>query len=265
MAVTNFRLIAVDLDGCLLDSAGKVPEASRIELDILACQGIRWCVVTGRSLGTLTGLQQQLYPTGGWIWSHGAQARSDYWTRSATLAKLDVLAIADLLREDFPGSVMAVDCEEVLYRDEGYPVPTWPPGRRHTVADRDMMALLGGDMIRIRCDRVGDLVVAIEEMALPVRAWETGRAGYVEITASAASKLSALGMLATYLGARGEEIAVIGDGHSDAGMLAWAGLGVSFADAHPSATGAADVVLGERSGPEVNRFVEAIGLVVDEG
>jgi len=260
--VTHIRLVAVDLDDCLFNRDGVVPDASIAALDDLANQGALWVVATGRAEGRLYEARERLHPTGGWIWAHGARATSGEWTRSATLAKLDVLAISDLLTHDFPSAVMAVDSGDMLYRDKDYPAPTWP-GRRYTVADRETMALVGADMIRIHCDRIGYLSIAVEEMNLPVRIWDSGPGYYAEITASTASKLSALGMLATHLGVRDTEVAAIGDGHSDAGMLKWAAVGVSFTDAHHAAQTGADLLVDLPSSTAENRFVEALRLVTD--
>lgn len=268
MPVTPIRLVAVDLDDCLFNRDGDIPDESLTALDDLAGQGIQWCVATGRALGRLTDARERLHPTAGWIYAYGAGARyfpedgQMPWGRMATLGKLELLAVADLLTAQFPDAVMGVDAGEVLYCDEGYPKPPWP-GRQYRVVERENMMPGYGDMIRIHCPRAMDIADAICQQNLPVRVWDQGFTDYIEITHSTASKLIAFAMLATHLGVKDCEIAAIGDGHSDAGMLKWAKLGVSFTDAHPTAQTDADVLVDIGKHDDRNRFVEALKVITD--
>jgi hydroxymethylpyrimidine pyrophosphatase-like HAD family hydrolase len=65
---------------------------------------------------------------------------------------------------------------------------------------------------------------------------------FVEVMAAGVAKEAALADLAAERGIRPPEVVAFGDQLTDAGMLAWAGLGVAVANAHPSALDAADEI-----------------------
>jgi hydroxymethylpyrimidine pyrophosphatase-like HAD family hydrolase len=65
---------------------------------------------------------------------------------------------------------------------------------------------------------------------------------FVEVMAAGVAKEAALASLAAERGIAPGEVVAFGDQLTDAGMLAWAGLGVAVANAHPSALQAADEV-----------------------
>jgi hydroxymethylpyrimidine pyrophosphatase-like HAD family hydrolase len=83
-----------------------------------------------------------------------------------------------------------------------------------------------------------------EASALAGRACTVTTAGdaFVELMAPGVSKHAALVVLAAERGIEPREIVAFGDQRTDAGMLAWAGLGVAVANAHPEALAAADLV-----------------------
>lgn len=91
-------------------------------------------------------------------------------------------------------------------------------------------------------------------------------------TASAAERMSALGLDARWLGVSDKlsslrqicfeyqveraEICFVGDGPDDAAVFAEVGLGLAVADAHPDALAAAHVVLAARGGRRVMEEIE---------
>lgn len=245
MLVTPIRLVAVDLDGTLLAPDGTVPTASLEALGDLQAHGIAWCVATGRPEAHLRTLRTILTPTAGWIWSYGAHATDRWWERHATIEAHTIETVIDLLDHDFPDAALAVECGRTMCREERYPPPVWNGARNTTIVQRSLMPLLSPDMVCIQSAHLGKIVIALEEMDVPLRGWETGTDGYMEFTASAATKRTALASLAAHLGVRAGETAAIGDGHSDTEMLRWAALGITVEHAHPGARDAADHVLNE--------------------
>jgi hypothetical protein len=63
---------------------------------------------------------------------------------------------------------------------------------------------------------------------------------FVELLAPGVGKGAALAALADERGLAAAQVVAFGDHVTDAPMLAWAGLGVAVANAHPSALAAAD-------------------------
>ena len=80
---------------------------------------------------------------------------------------------------------------------------------------------------------------------------------YLEFMNPAASKGSALEIVASRLGIAREEVVAFGDGHNDVPMIRWAGLGVAMGSGKPEAIAAADRVAAPF---DENGF----GMVVEE-
>ena len=70
--------------------------------------------------------------------------------------------------------------------------------------------------------------------------------GRLEVHHAAADKRTALEALCRRLGvAASVAVVACGDGTGDAGMLAWAGLGIAVAEGHGAALAAADIVVAQ--------------------
>lgn len=249
----SIRLIVIDLDDTLLHGE-EAAEASLAALRGLL-PGVRWCVATGRPDGRLIALREVLVPTAGWIWSHGARGSFGPWGRMVLLNPARTVDLLEALVWELPEARIAVERGTTIFHDPGYPVVARPGGRRMVEVDRVQMLGSFGEMMRVHAPdgfaRVRSLLV---ERELPFHAWDVGPDSYAEVTSTAATKVLAVQELARHLGVEPEEVAMIGDGHSDAAVLAWAGRGVAIAGGHRSALEAADVV--------ADGFVEAVKLAV---
>lgn len=235
----DIRLVAVDLDGCLLNP--ELETESLAALNALEAEGIKWCVATGRAAGRCSGLRERLHPSAGWVMAHGGRVEHGVYSRTAPVAPNELAELIVLLEAEWPDAVMAVDRDEIIYRDPEYPLPH-RIGRQSAVVDRDTMTVCGPDMIRIWGDRIDALPRALDASGLRLRCWDVGPEDYLELTAPIATKEAALRYLCDCLGLEASQVAAIGDGHSDAGMLLWSGRGVTLPWAHVAALGAADLV-----------------------
>ena len=65
---------------------------------------------------------------------------------------------------------------------------------------------------------------------------------HLEITRADVDKADALRRLCARRGLRPDQVAAIGDGRNDVGMLAFAGIAVAPANAHPEVLAAADLI-----------------------
>lgn len=250
----SIRLVAVDLDGTLL-TGGRIPAASVAALDRLADSGIAWCVATARAGGRIIRQREVLAPTAGWIWSYGARGEHGDWSHDASISASIMHEVLSLVDEVDSGAKVGVERGETLYHDRGYPVVARPE-RSCLVTTREAMASAGCEMVRVHASAgiAAKLMVASDEQGLRVRCWPVGPDTYVEITSGWAAKVRALQMLAIHLGLRRGEVAMIGDGLSDAAALDWAGRGVAIAGGDPVAVAAADAVAGD--------FIEALATAV---
>ena len=65
---------------------------------------------------------------------------------------------------------------------------------------------------------------------------------HLEVTRADVDKARALGHVCTRLGVAAEQVAAIGDGRNDLGMLEFAGFAVAPANAHPEVRAVADLI-----------------------
>jgi hydroxymethylpyrimidine pyrophosphatase-like HAD family hydrolase len=88
--------------------------------------------------------------------------------------------------------------------------------------------------------------------AVRLRAW------FIEIGASAASKVQALQTLLTYLGTNLEETIAVGDAENDIEMIQAAGLGIAMVNASERVKAVANRVIGSNQTNGLADFLAAI-------
>ena len=250
------RLVVVDLDDTLL-TGGAVHPSSTWLLDGLAERGIRWCVATGRATGRLVRYFGELEPTAGWVWSHGALARCGSWSHEALVAPGHTQVLLGLIDRVAPEATVGVESGSTLYHDRGYPVVRRPE-RECVSVGREQMAVLSPQMVRVHAEPgIGDrLKVAAAAERLPIQCWQVGPDTYVEVTSGWATKLRTVQMLTFELGIKRGQVAMIGDGIADVGLLSWAGRSVAMVGGHPYAVDAAQGTADDVAG--------ALSMVLDE-
>jgi hypothetical protein len=245
------RIAALDLDGTLLRSDRTVSTRTRAALTAAVAAGVEIVLATARSPRGTIPIAEDLALGGLAICANGAtvfdlDARTIVLHRPLRAATAHRLVTE--LRTAVPGIVFGWEHElrfgsepayEALRVSEWWPRPTdaHPPcdpldwGEPMTkligrVPDADLRAVL--DVARAIA---GDDAVATL----------AGEA-FVELLAPGVGKESALSRLAAERDATAAEVVAFGDQLADAGMLAWAGLGVAVANADPAALAAADEV-----------------------
>ncbi len=87
---------------------------------------------------------------------------------------------------------------------------------------------------------------------------QTSNPTYLEITRSDVDKASALWELCRRHGVAPEDVAAIGDGMNDLAMLAFAGVAVAPANAHPAVIESADLVVPSNDEDGVARALEVL-------
>ncbi len=247
------RLIAIDVDGTLLDGRGRVPADNVAALHEAAARGIHLVVVTGRSypfaLQALAGLPDPLTVIG----YNGAVARvrggvtlavrhlprhtarrllaaTRPW-RSSTLVQFDRegsgQTMTDTMSWDQPNRrgyfekvqhlVQTVDDLESACADDD---PVQVAFNGPTALMDQLLAVL----------RTGGLIAGA---SLSVTAYPARDFTLVDINAAGTTKGSALAHVAAHYGVAQADVFAIGDNHNDVDMLQWAGTAVVMGNAEP--------------------------------
>ena len=76
------------------------------------------------------------------------------------------------------------------------------------------------------------------------------------MSAPGITKATSLATLCDQRGTSSQEVVAFGDARNDLAMLAWAGIGVAMADAHPSVREVADDVTGTTHEDGVAAWIE---------
>jgi len=251
------RLLAIDVDGTLLNSKKELTAGTRRALELATNAGIHPVIATGRMKTELQPLREQLPMVRYVITCTGAEVldlqTGETISRDPISAEemrrlYEKLAGLDILHQVFSehdgrihNSAAAVD------RLAHYTTPALEKSFRGThVLERDLDAFVAAytgsvNKMHMYFGSVADREEAQRRLSgLPYEILSSEEKD-LEIMAPGVDKAHGLRQLAQKLGIRQEETAAIGDGDNDAAMLRWAGLGIAMGNASAAARGAADL------------------------
>lgn len=234
-----YNLIALDLDGTLMDLDLQV--SPRVERAIAAAQerGIAVTLATGRSPISTRPFAEKLDIRVPLVCYQGGliASRDGRVLRRATLASHLAAQVIELGQSR--------DWHVTLYQDGAFYLPELRlplsfyegflnPSVRQVA---DLHALLDHDpdkMIIITQDNGDEILAGLREcldgQAQIVRSHEL----FVEVNPLGVDKGSGLAWLAKYLNVPQSRVMAVGDQDNDTPMLAWAGLGVAMGNASPA-------------------------------
>ncbi len=238
-----YRLVALDVDGTLLDPAHNLTPRNRAALQSARRHGAIICLATGKLLASVQPLVRDLGIDGEHITCNGAALMNSAtatpavaWALSPAQQAVALAAIhsadadmpvawytADAIYTDaMPG---ALDTTLAAYHE---------PAVRHVAALDNTLPpplkfLLTGDESRLLSLRN----ILLERIGADMTVVRT-TSDFVEIMAPGVSKGVALGELARRLGIAREEIVAIGDGENDIPLIEAAGLGIAMGNAMPA-------------------------------
>lgn len=257
MSEQEIRLVALDLDGTLLDSQKRLTARSLAALERAAAHGIVIVPTTGRFFDaipevlraqpflryaiTINGAQALDVQTGEVIY----RAEMPWQLAVALMEYLESRGSLYDCYQDSWGWMTAAMMERVdeYVRDPIYremirtyrkPVPELKAFIRERGRGIQKVQAFPGDAA-VRADLLQTL-----DKRFPGLVATTSIPENVEINAAAANKGQALLALAAHLGLRREQTMAFGDGSNDISMLRAAGVGVAMANASQAALDAAD-------------------------
>lgn len=245
------RLVAIDLDGTLLRSDHTVSERARNALATAQAVGMEIVLATARSPRSVRMIAADAGLSGVALCANGAivyDLDDDRILLHRPLAAAVAHRVVRGLRERVEGIAFGWELElrfgsepayEALRDSAWWPRPegSYPPSDlldwREPVTKLIARAP-GADLEQV-------LAIAIELAGPDATATLAGQA-FVELGAAGVTKASTLAMLAAQRGVDQADVVAFGDHLTDKGMIAWAGLGVAVANAHPAVLAVADEV-----------------------
>lgn len=264
----QYKLIALDLDGTLLDHNLKISPRNKEALREAAKRGVMVTVATGRMYRTSIPYVRELQLNTDWpmINYHGALIKTTESKKVLHYQPVDLdLAVAITAFAEAEGYHVNAFIDDCLYIEEENEFSRY----YQSIADVELEAVGKLSLyLKQRGEAPAKLtIINWHDRLNRIEAFLKERYGgkiealqslpyFLEVTDRRATKGQALHWLAVRLGLLPEEIMAFGDSYNDLDMIKYAGLGVAMANARPDVCRAADLVTASHDEDGVARVIE---------
>ncbi|MBF6301423.1 HAD family phosphatase [Nocardia amamiensis] len=247
MASGGPQLIALDVDGTLLDTGTPISARVLAAVRAAVAAGAHVVVTTGRTLlATRPVLVELGLRDGHALCSNGAVHIDVAKVEPVAVQAFDPAPAISALRALFPAMIFAV---------EKVGMGTWATGGgpgEYSLGEFllvDHHVLSSEPTPRLNCwlpdGSLEEMLLALRSLRVPGASWVHGEFGpWLTVAREGVSKGWALERLRTALGIPLEATLAIGDGYNDREMLCWAGHAVAMGNAPAEIRGLADEVTG---------------------
>ena len=274
------RLLALDLDGTILDPYGRLTGSVRRAVDTARRRGLRVVLCTGRRFRTALPAARELELAGAIVVHNGVVVKDIESGRTEDTRYLPAdlyPEVLELLRETGPPLVYVDSYHErtdilTERRDRAHPFQNeyLDDNPEFTRVVDDLAASARDDVIMVSTMGAAETLEELRALALErfgdsilthMLINKNYRGHILEFLSPHSGKWPALRAVAAREGIAPEEIAAVGDDTNDVEMIREAGLGIAMGNAVEAARAAADVVV--RSNAE-GGAAEAIERVLIE-
>ena len=271
------RLIAVDVDGTLLDTRGQIPQANIDAIHDAVSAGIHIALITGRSYPFARPIADPLPPSITLIVSNGAIERDMDGSRVARRL-LDRQIARAVLESTRPfRQLAALVFDRDADRQVMFETMDWEhPGRKgYWARNQSLIAksvpledALVEDPIQVMfnggVDAMRSLYCALHAeangFAVSLTEYVHRDFSLIDVTAPNATKRRALAWRAAQLGLSREEVMAVGDNFNDLEMLEFAGLPVVMANAVEELKQRGWVITGDNESAGLARAIRTYAL-----
>jgi hypothetical protein len=257
------RLVATDLDGTIVGSAGEISDRTVRALHAVEELGVPVVFVTGRPHRWLRVVAERTGRTGLAICANGAVVYDLHTEQVVAHHPIAVeigREVSRRLREALPDVAFAVETLDGYAREQDYQV-RWDVGMEHTLGPID--EILGAETVKLLvrhesmdADRL--LAAAREIVGDLVEFTHSSIGGLLEVSAAGVSKATTLAELCAERGIAADEVLAFGDMPNDLAMLAWAGTAYAVAGAHAEVLAAVELHTADPADDGVAKVLERI-------
>lgn len=270
----RYKMLALDVDGTLLDSSGKIRPRVGAAITRAMEAGMLVTLATGRSYRQTQGIARKLQLTAPLVVSNGSVVMTPdagqillYRPLTCSLASKAIRAIRSkglsphALCWAHTGPDLLYDEEPRLPRIAN-PLAQDPHRARQvddlcdTVASLQPLRILTLDRSAAVVPVAGDISRSLGQPHGMLVSEETPGYSLLEISSPGTSKATGLDHICTLSGIHPSEVVAIGDNLNDLEMLRFAGLGVAMGNAKVEVKAAADVVTAANDDDGVAVFLE---------
>ena len=246
-------LLALDIDGTILDINGQVPPRTRAAVVAAAQAGVQVVLATGRGIEAALPVADFLGLTRGWmVCANGAlTVRLDPKLKgTASLpggyeitnsVTFDPTTAIGRLHQVLPEAIFAVEMPGRGFLTSA----DFPPGElieNTTTVSLEQLSSQPVSRVIVRAPgmALADFEVAVRSAGLHAVEYAIGWTAWLDVNAAGVSKASALDALVSGLGVK--HTVAMGDGANDLEMLRWADLSVAMGSAPARVKSATSVV-----------------------
>lgn len=240
------RLVALDIDGTLVDHDGVLPPSVTQAVRRVVDAGVPVVLATGRAWHSTRVIADALdLPEGPHICSNGAVIISYPPVRvheTVTFDPSDVVRAAARLN---PAAAIAVEEVGVGFRLNRL-FPEGDLSGEMVLSSIDDLASRPVTRVVVR-DPNGsavDFKRMAEKLGMHPVSYFIGWSNWLDIAPQGVDKAAGLARVCELVGVGREDVLALGDGHNDIELLTWAGRGVALGDAPAEVQAAADHVTG---------------------
>lgn len=245
-------LVALDVDGTILDHDERLSDRVRDAVRAVADAGHHVVIATGRSLsGTLPVLDRLGLLTGFAVCSNGAvtvrlDPRLEGGHEVVDVVTFDPAPALRLLREHLPAAAFAVEDVGSGFRLSG-PFPTGELTEPVVVVPFEELLGTPATRVVVRSPEhtPQDFLELTSRIGLHGVNYAVGWTAWLDIAPDGVSKASALEGVRERLGVAAADTVAAGDGRNDLEMLGWAARSVAMGNAPDEVRAAADEVAGD--------------------
>ncbi|NLM38354.1 MAG: HAD family phosphatase [Firmicutes bacterium] len=245
----KYKLVAVDVDGTLLDSQSKLAPETITAIQETTAAGVIVTICTGRPIQGVEPLIAELGLDLPFITYNGAKivmGKSRKILYAQTMRGEDVKTVYQLgtgLK-----TTVAIWADNKLYVQPFGPEATVYAGHSRVEPQpiTDLEALIAQGVTKVlffdKVEAIRHFVKQVAPAVPPTVNYCTSLPFMLEFFDQEISKANALARLSAYYGFTREEIIAIGDGFNDLPMIKYAGLGIAMANADAAIKQQADYV-----------------------
>ncbi|RAX22326.1 MULTISPECIES: HAD family hydrolase [unclassified Actinomyces] len=231
-------MVALDVDGTILDLDGGVSERVMASIARMRHHGVQVVIATGRGISAALPVARRLGLTDGWmVCANGAitlrmtpVAPGGYEVVDSRT--FNPATAIDTLLEAVPDGIIAVEDLGAGFR-VSRPFPDGELIEKQTVVPLE--ELRRGEVTRVVLRAPGmpvdEFTAVVGRAALHSVEYAVGWTAWLDVAPQGITKASALQALVTRIGTDSDHAIAVGDGTNDVEMLRWAGVGAVMGSA----------------------------------
>jgi len=270
---SSTKLIALDLDGTLLDDRGRVTTRAVAAIEQAVAAGFLVVLATGRPPHMAIPVTEALIGSVHHIVGGNGSIISTFPATLDAEAELlhligfdidDAFTVVSTLREQDDSFGFALATDAGFAHEPGF--ADLMPAAVHDEPVADVTTIGGSQAFKLlafHANRsVHDLIATVPDLIRGRTSTELlvshMGAEAVEIGPANADKCTGLRWLCDHLDVAAADVIAVGDEWNDLTMLEWAGTGVAMGNADDRVKGVADIVIGSHTDEGIAVFIESL-------